>query len=261
MLDDARIFHVNVNCSDLAASRTFYVDHCGLTEGVRTTPDGVQSGTAFGLDRARWDAWILVGADAFEGGAVDLLEWQDPRPAGAATTPGARGFTGVRIAVGDGGAGATALDPDGVSVELVPGPVAGLTAVVLGCADRERSLAFYRALGFRDEATDPTRADEVVLVPSGAGPVRLVLARAGTPTTSDAAARPANTVGIWRAALLLGDLDAAVERLRRAGIALLSDPQEMAMGPGIPDLRFVCFRGPDQEVIELIESPGDGPGG
>ena len=27
----------------------------------------------------------------------------------------------------------------------------------------------------------------------------------------------------------------------------------MAMGPGLPELRFVCLRGPDDEVIELIE--------
>ena len=48
MLDGARIFHVNVNCSDLATSRSFYVDRCGLSEGVRTTPAAVQSGVAFG---------------------------------------------------------------------------------------------------------------------------------------------------------------------------------------------------------------------
>jgi hypothetical protein len=29
----------------------------------------------------------------------------------------------------------------------------------------------------------------------------------------------------------------------------------MAMGAGLPELRFVCFRGPDHEVLELIESP------
>jgi hypothetical protein len=55
--------------------------------------------------------------------------------------------------------------------------------------------------------------------------------------------------------LLLPDLDAAVARLRAAGVVPLSDPQGMAMGPGVPDLRFVCFRGPDHEVVELIESP------
>ena len=84
--------------------------------------------------------------------------------------------------------------------------------------------------------------------------MRLVLTRP-TGTATARSARPANTVGIWRTALLVADLDAAVARLRAAGIELLSDPQALAMGPGVPDLRFVCFRGPDHEVIELIESP------
>jgi catechol 2,3-dioxygenase-like lactoylglutathione lyase family enzyme len=53
ILAGARIFHVNINCSDLARSREFYVEGCGLTEGVRTTPAETQSGAAFGLDRAR----------------------------------------------------------------------------------------------------------------------------------------------------------------------------------------------------------------
>src|SRR4051794_10894595 len=84
ILEGARIFHVNVNCSDLAKSRDFYVHGCGLAEGVRTTPAAAQPGLAFGLDRARWDAWILVGTNAFDGGAIDLLEWQEPAPTGAA---------------------------------------------------------------------------------------------------------------------------------------------------------------------------------
>jgi hypothetical protein len=29
----------------------------------------------------------------------------------------------------------------------------------------------------------------------------------------------------------------------------------MSMGPGLPELRFVCFAGPDGEVLELIEQP------
>ena len=39
------------------------------------------------------------------------------------------------------------------------------------------------------------------------------------------------------------------------GIETISAPVTMAMGPGLPELRFVCFRGPDDEVVELIEQP------
>ena len=202
MLDGARIFHVNVNCSDLAASRAFYVDRCGLTEGVRTTPDGVQSGTAFGLDHARWDAWILVGADGFDGGAVDLLEWQDPRPAGAATTPGAPGFTAVRIAVGDGMAGATTRDPDGVPVELVRG---SRSRAHRRRARLRRSRPVTRLLPRarlprRRHGSDPGRRGGARPVGGRSRPPRARPGRHGhdEPRT----ARPANTVGIWRAALL-----------------------------------------------------------
>ena len=61
---------------------------------------------------------------------------------------------------------------------------------------------------------------------------------------------------MWRAALLLPDLDRAVSALRGAEVEMLSGlSQVMSMGPGLPELRFVCFRGPDHEVIELIEEP------
>ena len=82
-MHDARIFHVNVNCTDFERSRRFYADALGLDAAVRTTPDTAQPGAAFGLDTARWDAWVLVGASGFDGGAVDLLEWQEPAPTGA----------------------------------------------------------------------------------------------------------------------------------------------------------------------------------
>ena len=104
MLDGARIFHVNVNCSDLGRSRAFYVDGCGLTAAARTTPEHAQPGIAFGLDRARWDAWILVGANGFDGGAIDLLEWQEPTPTGA--PPAAlfeHGFQRIGVRVESGG--------------------------------------------------------------------------------------------------------------------------------------------------------------
>ena len=202
ILDGARIFHVNVNCSDLARSRAFYVDGCGLVDGVRTTPEAAQSGIAFGLDRARWDAWILVGDKGFEGGAIDLLEWQEPAPAGAA--PGAlyeTGFQRIGIRVADldatiasvGAHGGTVWsepnvhhvpgggeirivfvsDPDGVAIELVEGGAGGLSFVGVTCRDLERSVAFYSALGFHELARFPSSPE------SGAhfrvnGPVSMV---------------------------------------------------------------------------------------
>ena len=296
ILADARIFHVNINCSDLARSRDFYVHGCGLTEGVRTTPTEAQPGVAFGLDRARWDAWILLGAGGFEGGAIDLLEWQEPAPTG--TTPGAlyeSGFQRIGLNVEDldvaianarafggdvwgepnvhalgGGKHVRivfASDPDGTAIEMVEGGAARLSFVGITCSDLERSVSFYGSLGFRERARFPSSSDagahlhvdgpvamnEVMMDAPGGGDVRLMLIGFDQPAVKPGARRPANSLGMWRSALLLPDLDRAVAELQSAEVELVSTPQTMAMGPGLPELRFVCFRGPDEEVIELIE--------
>jgi glyoxylase I family protein len=298
VLDGARIFHMNVNCSNLARSRDFYVDGCGLVEGVRTTPEDTQPGTAFGLDRARWDAFILVGDNGFDGGAIDLLEWLEPAPTGA--PPGALFESGLqRIGVmvtdldatltrvpglggtswgepvvhhlADGGQVRLALisDPDGITVELVEGSVNRLAFVAVACSDLERSVDFYLRMGFRELARIPSRSssgahlridgpvsmDEVLLEAPGAGEVHLMLAGFERPEVRATAVRPANALGLWRVALVLPELDRAVAAMRDLGAELLSDPQSMSMGPGLPELQFVCFRGPDDEVIELIEQP------
>jgi len=299
VLADGRIFHVNVNCADLARSRRFYVEAIGLTEGVRTATDYAQPGAAFGLDRARWDAWILLGPRGFEGAAIDLLEWQEPQardapPAHFATC----GFQRLGLVVPDldatlervrkrggaiwsdpfthtlAGGGEIRLvmasDPDGTSLELIEGDAASVTFVAVACADLDRSIAFYRQLGFRDRARFPSSNDdgthwriagpvemeEVLLRAPTKSEMSIMLVGFSTPRPRPAEARPANTIGMWRTALLVTDIDAAFAELGRLGITPFSAPTTMAMGPGLPELRFVCFAGPDGEVLELIEQPG-----
>jgi catechol 2,3-dioxygenase-like lactoylglutathione lyase family enzyme len=297
-LADGRIFHVNVNCNELERSRRFYVDGLGLTEGVRTAAGHVQSGAAFGLDRAQWDAWILLGPRGFEGSAIDLLEWQEPAPEGA---PPAQfedcGFQRLGVVVTDldaaiervrelGGAiwsepfthaipggGEIRLvmanDPDGTALELIEGDAPSVAFVAVACADLDESIAFYRALGFRDAArfhsTDddgahlrirgPVDMEEVLLRAPTKSEMNVMLVGLSTPSPVRAEARPANAVGMWRTALLVADLDAAYRELGRLGVATLSEPAAMEMGPGLPELRFLCFSGPDGEVLELIEQP------
>src|SRR5688500_5400653 len=71
----SRVFHLNVNCSNLERSLIFYRDLLGLTAGVRTAPEKPQPGGAFGLDQAQSDAWILYDQRGMDGVAIDLLEW------------------------------------------------------------------------------------------------------------------------------------------------------------------------------------------
>ena len=296
-LDGARLFHVNVNCSDLERSRRFYVDGLGLAAGAHTTTGHTQAGDAFGLDKARWDAWILLGPQGFDGGAIDLLEWLEPRPTGAAPRAlNERGFQRAGIRVPDLDAAIASLtqaggavwsrpvehaagertirivmanDPDGVAIELVEGGGPALSFVAVACADLAASVQWYATLGFTEVARFASeRADgahlridgpvamvEVVLSPPGSGDELVILAGFDQPPVRDASHRPANALGLWRAAFLVPDLDGAYARLRDAGIATISPPVAMAMGEGLPDLRFLCFRGPDGEVLELIESP------
>jgi catechol 2,3-dioxygenase-like lactoylglutathione lyase family enzyme len=295
---DARIFHVNINCSDLERSRRFFADALGLDAATRTTPETAQDGTAFGLERARWDAWVLVGASNFAGGAVDLLEWHEPAPIGAPPTSLLEtGFQRIGVAVPDldavaarvaacggalwsepashtleGGGGVRlvmANDPDATTVELIEADGPRLIFVAVGCRDLERSTRFYHRLGFHEVARFPSAGDdgerlriegpfamdEVMLAAPGGGEVHLVLAGFRRPRPVTAPARPANALGMWRTAMLVADLDAACAHLDDIGVATLSKPVTMAMGPGLPELRFVCFAGPDHEVLELIELP------
>jgi glyoxylase I family protein len=173
----SHVFHLNVNCSDLERSLAFYRDGLGLSASTRTTSPE-QPGAAFGLERVAWDAWILTGDRGYDGVAVDLLQWQTPRPTGT-PPPVANhlGFTRLGFTTTDidgaherlVAAGAdcfgpphdialegapsvqafVATDPDGTMFELVSGDGDRLSFVAIGCSDLDRSVAFYsEVLGF-----------------------------------------------------------------------------------------------------------------
>jgi catechol 2,3-dioxygenase-like lactoylglutathione lyase family enzyme len=141
--------------------------------------------------------------------------------------------------------------------------------VAIACADLGRSIAFYRALGFRDVARfpstnddgthlridGPVAMDEVMLLAPTKSEAHVMLVGFSTPRPVRVPSRPANTLGMWRSALLVADIDAAYTELGQLGITTLSPPTAMAMGPDLPELRFLCFAGPDGEVLELIEQP------
>ena len=176
----SQAFHVNVNCSDLERSLAFYRDRLGLTASTHTRPGAAQDGSAFRLDAARWDAWILHDDRGFGAGlAVDLLEWQVPPPTGTPHTAADLGLNRLGLYVSDldglygrleadgvtghggpphdtaveGGAPVRTVvvdDPDGMLVELVQTGVDRVGFVAIGVSDLARSSAFYTdVLGFR----------------------------------------------------------------------------------------------------------------
>jgi catechol 2,3-dioxygenase-like lactoylglutathione lyase family enzyme len=164
---------------------------------------------------------------------------------------------------------AVVRDPDGTAIQCVEGGGPRLSFVAVTCADLARSVAFYRALGFNEVARFPSERDdgahlgidgrvateEVVLAAPGGGEVLLMLVGFDRPTVADEGARPANALGMWRVALVVDDLDAALRTVVTPDVTPLSRPATLEMGNGLPALRFVCFPGPDREIVELIERP------
>lgn len=240
-----RIFHVNVNCSDLETSRVFYRDRVGLTASVRTAPQHPQPGAAFGLDQAQWDAWIMTAGGGLDEVVLDLLEWKVPGPSHP-RDPG--GFQRLRLGVHPDSplASEDTVDPDGTSLEIVARDRPRVAGVVVGCSDLEASQAFYRnVLG---------------LSPSGAS----TFSDARGPeffsvelTAIAVAPRPrvATDLGIYRLALLTDDLDHDYNALAAAGVSPYSPPAPLDMGPGLPSLRALFFPDPDGTTVELIEQP------
>src|SRR5439155_2927470 len=69
-----RISHVNVNCADLARSRSFYEEFLDLTVSTHTNP-APQPLAGFGMAIGQWDAFILRDRTPGLPVRVDLLEW------------------------------------------------------------------------------------------------------------------------------------------------------------------------------------------
>ncbi len=275
-----RAYHLNVNCSDLDRSRAFYADILGLAPIVRTRPP-VQPGTAFGLEQAQWDAWILAGAGGAAGGVVlDLLEWKVPVPIGRPATRREQGYSLLGVGVADIDATVTALrdagsspdepfiprppgprvsivaDPDGQLVELVEVGSCRLTHVVINVGDLDESRTWYeRVLGLAGPVVDlPDRARTCYLSVPGV-PWQIALRDWRSPEMVARSPRRANELGIFRHALFCSDIEAEYKRLVAMGVACYSPPLALDMGPGLPsDLKALFFDDPDGACLELIEN-------
>jgi len=127
--------HVNVNCSDLAASRAWYERVLGL-EVRGTSAPGPISGEAFGFEgECEYEAAFLFARNG--GFAIDLLEWKRPRPIGKPYAEAHHlGIYRMAFLVEDAAASCSALRADGVAcsepvfLEMGPDiPVDGVWAV------------------------------------------------------------------------------------------------------------------------------------
>jgi catechol 2,3-dioxygenase-like lactoylglutathione lyase family enzyme len=288
----SRIYHVNSNCSDLTRAVAFY-EALGLVRVTRTVPSRRQPGTAFGLDEVAWDAWMMHGDDRTRGLALDLLEWQVPRPTGTPAALGAPGFDRLVVAVPDldgalaaartaggvavGGpapdpvepASRTAMvrDPDGVRVQLLEGDGTRLARVVITCTDLDGAFAYYRdVLGLLPDG-DPVSGHEPAALHGLAAdasvrrarlqdpgsPFAVELVQWTPPGVAEVHVRTANELGLFRMAWSTDDCLRDEAVVRAAGSVPFAPTGSLSVGDDLPRLQVLFWPGPSGECLELIE--------
>lgn len=167
-----------------------------------------------------------------------------------------------------------APDPDGTWIEFVQDDGHRLLRVDVNCSSIERSGEFYSdVLGLEVSARSqpgpvPGEAfgvdgevewDALLLgLPPERGStfaVRLVEWKQPRPV--GAAYGEPHHLGLYRLAMLVADIDAGHEELRRAGVECVSPPVDVALGPASPvqSVRALLFKDPDGTCLELIEAP------
>jgi catechol 2,3-dioxygenase-like lactoylglutathione lyase family enzyme len=115
--------------------------------------------------------------------------------------------------------------------------------VGVAVSDLESSLRFYSALGFEVESRDETPAATL-----RAGEARLwVFQTTGGPGPARDAGLTANRTGFDHVSFWVGDVDAAAERARAAGLALESEPADQEWG-----YRATSLLDPDGNRIFLL---------
>ena len=153
--------------------------------------------------------------------------------------------------------------------------ILNLIHVNINCRDIQRSVAFYRKLGFEvvhvfsDEKSESTLDASRDLMRGMAGPdgsrtrgcvlslsddprstTKIELIEYVDPPTTDADARGTREAGVSRLALRTKNLRAFVEKLRAEGIEFMTEPVEIDV---VGAQRFALFRDPDGVILELIE--------
>jgi catechol 2,3-dioxygenase-like lactoylglutathione lyase family enzyme len=230
--------------------------------------------------------------------AIEIQEWLDPPTTGAPyPTPTNVGFQALGIAVTDVDAaiaGASELgarvagrtedgpvvpgaallrDTTGITIDVVDGPSDGsrsrLAHLRATCSDLDRSVEWYRALGF--DAVETVRTASVPGGPFGLGedmvasvarlrlpdePFELVLVEWHTPRAGGAPYDRGNHAGLYRFAIAVDDTRAAHAALAQAGLTASPPPRVVALpGTNVPDMWIAFLTDPDGLTIELVERP------
>jgi glyoxylase I family protein len=137
----------------------------------------------------------------------------------------------------------------------------------VNCTNLERSLEFYKAIGFREVSDigesgggglekglripNPRARGRLLKLGDDERAINLDLIEWLTPRTEGRAYPRLNHAGITRIALRTSNLQRTYEALKARGIEFYSEPQVLQSDTG--SSLFVCFEDPDGTVLELIE--------
>jgi glyoxylase I family protein len=162
---------------------------------------------------------------------------------------------------------APAPAPAPAPVEEQRGQPDSIYGVSVNCTNLERSLEFYRAVGFKEIAdiaeSGGGALEKALRIPSPRARGRLLKLGDDThainldliewisPRTEGRAYPRLNHAGIARIALHTPNLQKTYEELKAKGIEFYSEPQVMQSHSG--SSLVVCFEDPDGTVLELIE--------
>ncbi len=152
--------------------------------------------------------------------------------------------------------------------------VDSIYGISVNCTNLERSLEFYKAIGFKEVADigesgggglekglripNPRARGRLIKLSDDPGAINLDLIEWLSPRTEGRAYPRLNHAGIARIALHTANLQKTYEELKARGIEFYSEPQVLQFSGG--SSLFVCFEDPDGTVLELIEFRPDDTG-
>ncbi len=147
--------------------------------------------------------------------------------------------------------------------------IKGVFHVNINCSNFERSLEFYKMLGFKVAVDIPEGGSpemnkglgleggigRAAIMQIGDDPrgTRIDLIEWKSPRNEEKPYAKLNHLGIARIAFFTKGLDKMCGDLKAKGVKLISEPVPMRTGAG--SARFVCFYDPDGTILELIEFP------
>ena len=130
----------------------------------------------------------------------------------------------------------------------------GFHHVAIRARDFDKSVAFYQqAMGFTERIAWGEAPKRAIMLDTGDGNYLEIFERA-----DQAAASPEDNeqASILHFALRTNDPDAAIERVRAAGMKVTMEPKDVEM-PSRPEptpVRIAFCHGPDGEVIEFFKN-------